>query len=232
MNARRVLVLGAALVLAAIATAQPKMEVVGGTTFDFGTIGRGVVVDRTLTLKNVGTDPLVLSGVDAACGCTGSILSDKTIPPGGTGTLKISFNSKNFSGPVQKTATIHSNAAGSPQTIVTFTATVTEEISIQPTHFWFRDAQVGSLTTATITVSNNGKSPLTLTGVKTQLQGLVLRLPKEPIAPGKSAQLTAEFKPEAARPVLSDGVFVTTSNTAQPQIYIQVFGNVKEFKFQ
>lgn len=224
-----------ALTLAALSAAtlaQPRLQLLDGTRIDFGALNRGTVAERKLTLKNVGTDTLVISRVDASCGCTGTMMSDQRIKPGGTGTLMITFNSKSFSGPVHKTVSIHSNTVEGTTTVIEFVAEVVEEVSVEPTALWFRDAQVGVLSSATVLVRNQGKTPFKLTGVKTQLEGLTLELPQDPIEPGKSARITAGFKPSAARPVLSDGVFITTTSNAQPQLYIQIYGNVKEFKFE
>jgi hypothetical protein len=216
----------------AAAFAQPRLQVVEGTKFDFGDLNKGAIAERKLTIKNPGADTLVISRVDASCGCTGAMLSDQRIAPGDAGTLMITFNSKNFSGPIHKTVTIHSNTFEGTTTVVEFTANVVEEVSLDPTALWFRDAQVGVTSTATLLVKNQGKVPLKLTALKTQLEGFTLTLPDAPIAPGASARLVAEYKPKTARPVLSDGVFITTSSTAQPQLYVQIYGNVKEFKFE
>lgn len=212
--------------------AQPKLEVVEGLKHDFGTISRGTKVERKVTLKNTGTETLVISKVDAACGCTGTLVSNDHINPGETGTLAITFNSQNFSGPVHKTVTVNSNSGTNPAQVIEFNATVQEEISLTPNHIWFRDAQVGLQTTATLTIKNQGKNPLALTEAKTQLEGFSLKLPKEPIKPGSTVQVVAEFTPKAARQVLSDGVIIMTNNPSQPQVYVQIYGNVKEFKFE
>ncbi len=227
LSAVVVLVLGSVVVFS-----QPRMEIVEGMKFDFGTISRGNKVERKLTLKNIGTATLEVSKVDVSCGCTGTIISERNIEPGKTGTVLITFDSKNFTGLVHKTVTIHSNAEDAKATVVEFSATVIEEISLTPAHIWFQDAQVGTTSTATLTVKNQGKAPVTLTGTKTQLEGFTLKLPEGPIQPGASAELVAEFKPKAKRPVLSDGVFLNTSSNSQPQIYIQIYGAVKEFKFE
>ncbi|MFN0159263.1 MAG: DUF1573 domain-containing protein [Bacteroidota bacterium] len=226
------IVLTMTLLGAVVAFSQPRLEIVEGTKFDFGTISKGNKVERKLTLKNVGTETLEVSKVDVSCGCTGTIISEKSIKPQATGTVLITFDSKNFSGRVHKSVTIHSNAEGAATMMVDFEAEVIEEISVTPAHIWFQDAKVGAVSTATLTVKNQGKTALTLTEAKTQLEGFTLKLPNTPIAPGKSAQIVAEFKPTAKRAVLSDGVFLTTNSNSQPQIYIQIYGAVKEFKFE
>lgn len=229
MNARWLIF---AVSLAAAAQAQPSLEIVDGTKIEFGSVSRGTVAERKVTLRNTGSDTLVISRVDASCGCTGTLMSDQRIPPGGTGSLRISFNSRNFSGPVHKTVSVHSNTFDGKVAVIEFTANVVEEIVLEPPTFWFRDARVGTVSTSTIQIRNQSRTVLKLTGVKTQLEGFTVRLPSEAIEPGKSAQIVAEYKPAAARQILSDGVFITTSSASQPQLYVQIYGNVKEFKFE
>jgi hypothetical protein len=45
-------------------------------------------------------------------------------------------------------------------------------------------------------------------------------------------KIVAEFTPTNAMPVISDAVFLLTSNPRQAEIYVPVFGNAKEFKFE
>ena len=83
-----------------------------------------------------------------------------------------------------------------------------------------------------LTVKNNGKDPLKLTGWRCQLSGFSLIVPAEPIEPGKSATLDAEFVPARTAPILSDGVFLQTSNPRQSEVFIPIYGNAREFKFE
>ena len=214
------------------ASAQPKLEVGGGETFDLGKIYRGTNVDHQLTIRNTGSDTLRLGRVDVSCGCTGTVVSSDRIPPGGSGTLQITFHSQNFSGPVHKSVTVHSNADGAPETVIQFTAQVIDEIGLNPQTLLFRNADVKRLNVVTLSVSNNGAAPVSLTGYRTQMKGLVLKLPAEPIPPGGTVEIRAEFTPEAAVSMISEGVFLTTSNQRRPEIFIQIFGNAREFSFE
>jgi hypothetical protein len=56
-------------------------------------------------------------------------------------------------------------------------------------------------------------------------------LPKEPIKPGESVDILATLVPKTAA-TLSDAVFLTTTNSHQPEVYVRILGNVKEFKFE
>jgi hypothetical protein len=207
-----------------------KLVVVGGTTFDFGKIYRGSVMDRTLTLKNAGADTLVMGSIGVSCGCTGAMVTAERIPPGGTGTVRITFNSKNFAGPVHKTVTLNSNGDSLGYTTIEFTASVIDEIGMNPQSIIVQGAAVNKLTTVTITVTNNGMTPLALTGFRTQLKGLVLKFPSEAIPPGGTGEIHVELTPEAPSAMLTDGVFVTTNNMRQPEVYIQVYGSVAQSK--
>lgn len=214
------------------APAQPRIEIAGGDSLSLGSISRGSVIERTLTIKNTGKGELVLHDVDASCGCTGTVLSSKTIPGGGTGSLRVTFNSKNFVGPVHKSVTIRSNASNSPVHLIRFTATVTQEIMLSPQHFWFKDAEVGRTESAEITVRNEGKEDLRLSGYRCALKGFVLQLPAAPISPGTEARLKATFTAAQTTPVIADAVFVDTSNPRMAELYIPIFGNAKEFRFE
>ena len=215
-----------------IACTQPKLEILEGLKFDLGKIGRGTVATKRLTLKNTGHMLLELGNVEVSCGCTGTVVSNKKLLPGDTTSLLITFNSRNSSGPVHKSVTINSNAEGMPKTVVEFTATVTEDVSVNPVQFYFKDAEVGRTSYATIKLKNEGEKPLKITGYRTQLQGFTLRYDSDLLAPGESRDITAEFTPKKASGVLSDAVNITTSSTAQPEVYVYILGAVKEFKFE
>ncbi len=227
-------VLGTVMVLWGLcgAAAQPRLEIAEGAKFSLGKIYRGEVIERTLTLKNAGTDTLQVRRVDASCGCTGTVVSSHSIPAGSSGTLRVTFNSKNFSGLVHKTVTITSNASNAPELVVEFTADVTDEILFTPQQFWVKDGEVGHTTRLTVKVKNNGPSPLILRSFRTTLEGFALRLPEAPLPPGSEQEIVAEFTPKKAIPFLAEGVFVTTSNPHQPEVYLPIYGNTKEFKFE
>jgi len=231
---KRQAVVGALMILCALGSAegQPKLEISEGAKFSLGKIYRGEVVERTLTLKNTGTDTLEVRRVDATCGCTGTVVSSRSIPAGSTGSLRITFNSKNFSGQVHKSVTISSNASNAPQMLVEFTADIVDEILLTPQQFWIKDGEVGRTTRLTVKVRNNGSNSLTLRSFRTTLEGFVLKLPDAALAPGSEREIVAEFTPKKAAPFLAEGVFLTTSNAHQPEIYIPIYGNTKEFKFE
>ena len=213
------------------AFSQAKIEIVGGTKLDLGTINRGKVTERKVTVRNTGKDTLSLGRVEVSCGCTGTVVSENVIPPGKTGSILITFNSTNFTGPVHKYVTVNSNDSESPRTQIEFVANVVQEVSVNPGQFWFRDAEVGKKSTATIVVQNQGKEDLVIDSYNTKLDGFSIKLPENPIHPGQSAEIIAELKPKSATVVLNDSVILKTNNANQPQVYVYIYGSVKDFKF-
>ena len=75
-------------------------------SFDFGTIQEGDVVDHTFAFTNTGDAPLIISSATASCGCTVPVWPKEPIPVGGTGEVKVQFNSRNKPGIQNKTVTI------------------------------------------------------------------------------------------------------------------------------
>ncbi|MFZ6011242.1 MAG: DUF1573 domain-containing protein [Bacteroidota bacterium] len=78
------------------------------TTYDFGKIKVGVPVTYDFTFKNSGTVPLVISSVQASCGCTVTSYSKDPIEPAGKGFVKATYNAARV-GQFTKTVTVNAN---------------------------------------------------------------------------------------------------------------------------
>lgn len=76
---------------------------------DFGTIKDGDVVEHVFTFVNTGEAPLIITDAKATCGCTVPEKPTAPIPVGGTGEIKVRFNSKNKPGIQNKTVTLTAN---------------------------------------------------------------------------------------------------------------------------
>ena len=84
----------------------------GGDTFDFGTVKQGEKVTHDFTFKNTGTQPLIISDVQASCGCTTPEYTKTPVNPGEEGVIKVVYNTTGQGeGPKQKSVTVTSNAA-------------------------------------------------------------------------------------------------------------------------
>jgi len=85
------------------------------TSHEFGTIKQGEVIKYDFKFKNRGDAPLVIKKVDVSCGCTFPSYPFIPIEPGKTGTIGITYDSKNKMGRQKPTITVVTN--GRPSTI-------------------------------------------------------------------------------------------------------------------
>jgi hypothetical protein len=79
------------------------------TDHDFGTIKEGDVVEYTYRFKNVGDAPLIIQSAQPSCGCTVPDYSKTPVPPGGTGEVKVAFDSKGKPNMQNKTVNVTAN---------------------------------------------------------------------------------------------------------------------------
>lgn len=77
---------------------------------DFGTIQEGTQATKEFKFTNTGKEPLVLSNVQASCGCTTPKWTSEPIMPGKTGTITAVYNSTGRPGQFTKSITVTSNA--------------------------------------------------------------------------------------------------------------------------
>src|SRR6478752_807102 len=61
--------------------------------FDFGKIPQGRPVTHIFEIVNTGKTPLLLTNVQASCGCTTPEWSKEPIKPGATAQIKVGYNS-------------------------------------------------------------------------------------------------------------------------------------------
>ena len=78
------------------------------TSFDFGKIEKGTPVTHEFTFTNTSKDALIISSVQASCGCTVTEYTKEPIPAGETGFVKTTYNAAK-PGVFSKTVTINAN---------------------------------------------------------------------------------------------------------------------------
>jgi hypothetical protein len=92
------------------------------TTHDFGNIKKDSDGTFVFTFKNTGNIALVLSTVQASCGCTTPTWTQEPVAPGKSGEIAVKYNTANIGGFV-KTIVVHSNA---PVVVLTIKGAVEE----------------------------------------------------------------------------------------------------------
>ena len=77
--------------------------------YNFGDIRDGDIVSHVFRFTNTGDAPLIISKATAACGCTVPQWPRQPIPAGGSGEIKVQFDSSNKPGMQNKVVTITAN---------------------------------------------------------------------------------------------------------------------------
>lgn len=93
------------------------------TTYDYGTVKTGADGHRMFTVKNTGDKPLIISKVQASCGCTTPEWSQEPIMPGKTAPLKVGYNTT-INGTFAKIIEVYSNDPDNSRSVITIKGTV------------------------------------------------------------------------------------------------------------
>lgn len=110
--------------LLAQAKANPLTHaVLSQSHYEFGKIKKGDKVEHSYEITNTGNNPLIITEVKPACGCTAPSYTKDPILPGKTGKITLSFDSTNFDGIVNKQAEVYANVEGAP-ILLTFSAEI------------------------------------------------------------------------------------------------------------
>ncbi|WP_207429995.1 DUF1573 domain-containing protein [Sabulibacter ruber] len=193
-------------------------------THDFGNVTEGVQAIYEFKFKNTGNQPVVISHVQASCGCTTPEWPKEAILPGKTGVVKAGYNSAGRPGAFSKTLTVTSN--GNPDQISLFIkgtvvpkdaapakpAHTAEEVAQSPkinltsTTFDFGKVEKGQKATAKFALKNTGKSDLNVTGIQTACNCVAYKMSPSVVKAGQTAKLELIYNPQ----VLQDRIETVT----------------------
>jgi hypothetical protein len=122
--------LGSALVLVAWGGAAeerkppaPRIRV-EPASFDFGNALPGKTLRKEFTLRNFGDAALVVESVSTTCGCTAALAEERRVEPGGSTPLRVTFETRRYSGKVERRVLVRSNDPETPLLEVRLSATV------------------------------------------------------------------------------------------------------------
>ena len=205
------------------AISQPKFNLVGGTHFDFGDLFYGSA-KKILTIRNDGTDTLVLTNISASCGCTGTLMSNDHLAPNDSGALSITFNTKNMSGHAEKAVSLNTNDPEHKNVRIVFSANVTSIIDIQPEYLYYQ-TKLDTPATQTIKIKNSGTSAFHIVSVTSDIHTIELKLPQTKLIPNEETTLTATLTPKT-KGTFKGNIVIKTDHPKVPSIEVRVVGLV------
>jgi hypothetical protein len=189
------------------------------TSFDFGKVAPTDKPMHEFIVTNTGKSTLEITDVRPGCGCTTAGTWDKKIEPGKTGKIPLAFNPANFTGPVNKGATVTCTDPMQPSVYLHFTATVWRPLEIQPQYLYFMPIE-GEPTNEmkTVRIVNNTEQPVSLETPQSASPAFKTELVTK--QPGKEFELRVTFtdSPTNTRP--QGNITINTSFTNMPVITI------------
>ncbi|MBC7923661.1 MAG: DUF1573 domain-containing protein [Ferruginibacter sp.] len=221
---------------------------------DFGTIEEGVQATYKFEFTNVGTEPVIVSNVQASCGCTTPSWTKEPVLPGKKGEITASYNSNGRPNAFNKTITVTSNAK-TPSVVLTLKGVVNpkgaqvtpvvpvksapapspEELKKSPvgvlnkTQHNFGKLEKGQSVTHKFTLMNTGLADLKIEQIQSACNCVSYQLAKPTVKAGETAQLELRYAPRKANPGLGNEVVTLyTNDLNKPTLQVTLQANVVE----
>jgi hypothetical protein len=115
----------------------PKLQVLGGNTFDFGTMEFATTKKHAFVVKNIGTAPLTLKMLGTSCKCTLAELPNNQLQPGDETRVELEWKANDRLGPYSQTATLETNDPRHPSVIFTVDGRVIGSHLLEPSDVTF-----------------------------------------------------------------------------------------------
>ena len=230
---RHALGLAVVLVVSAQASAtkaqgsEPQVERVAGpqirfaeTSIDFGKVESGQVVQHNFVFTNTGNQALEIRDVRPSCGCTTVPNWNRSVDPGGSGSIPFHFNSEGFSGDVVKTIIVVCNDPANTNVVLELKGRVWSTLDITPGMALF----VSSSDTLTnqsrlLKIVNNRDEPLAV--FEPMSASPVFEAQLRTNKAGKEYELEVALKQPAVLTNTTSSVTLRTSSPISPELKIK-----------
>lgn len=233
----------AAVALFAVATgtayAQPKMEIVGGDTYDWGTVGPGKLT-TVVQVKNIGTEELKILDVHSGSSLVMAQIDKNLLAPGDIGkisiTLDISFRYPVTTvvrvGAMEKLVNITSDDPADPVRVLHLKANLRYSLTFEPQFMLVTDATVGVESPASpIKIINTDTIPITIMRPEIVPGGNIkVRFDmrdKVTLKPGEQLRwLRQVFVTPMEATSLHGTIRIRTSSLVMPMIDVPIYGTM------
>jgi hypothetical protein len=188
---KKLFMIGLVTFLAATAWADPKVTF-PNSPWDFGEMLQQQKASHQFEIHNAGTDTLFISSVKPSCGCTSAPLTKDVVAPGESIWLDVTFDSKRFSGTVNKSVVVFCNDAENPRPEIVFSArieTARKLITVAPEPTDLGNLLPGKPDQAKVTFTNTGSEPYRLSVLDWPKNWMKLSWTEKVVDPNRSIDL-------------------------------------------
>jgi len=211
-------------------------------TYDFGNVEEGPSVTYTFEFKNIGNEPIIISNVQASCGCTTPDWSKVPILPDEKGFIQATYSTAGRIGPFTKSVTITSNAQDPHKTLFIKGIVIPKQekkeytskdlelspkIELNKYVYNFGKIENGQKLSAKFSVKNTGKSDLEIYNVESACNCVSLNLQKNKLKPTESGTLELIYSPYGKNEIM-DVVYLKTNDLQNPSLKIELHATIVE----
>ena len=171
------------------------------TAVNFGTVEVAQTVQQTITVKNTGTAPLEITGIESDVSGLTFEPSMFTLEPEGSQMVTVTFPSSTegeFSGSINISSNDPDRAKHTLSVSVIVQAAPVPVLAVQETAIDFGSVEVAQTVQQTITIVNTGTAPLEITGIESDVSGLTLEPSMFTLEPNGSRMVTVTFPSSTA----------------------------------
>jgi len=208
-------------------TENPRL-VFTATGHDFKRQERHRTLTHTVTFMNGGRAPLEIRKIETNCGCAAALLSRRTVPPGGHGSVEITWQTGGVAGKRTKTLEVTTNDPVNPVARYPMTIDVVGDAFLDPTVLAVRGTRAeGSIEAWFDVVALDAGKSLKITGVRTSHEGIVAHVSPRPEGDGRTGyRIRLSFGPALGPGSFHERVSVLTNSRRDPTLTIDVIGSV------
>jgi Protein of unknown function (DUF1573) len=164
---------------------------------DYGRVMYGHKVTHEFTVTNTGDETLIIKKVEATCGCTQAVKGASEVPPHEKTHIVASFDTTGFSaGKKLKKIHVYSNDPKRPMAILTFTADVVRQLTVDPRSLARKIPDSVESVSFPLKITNDSDKAVAIKGIKAQASSLQPGLDPEHIVvePHSTAPVTLVLK--------------------------------------
>ncbi len=197
--------------------------------FDFGELPQERIEKVTCTVRNAGSDVLLIRDITSTCGCTVASIPDSSLAPGESVPLAITFSTRHFSGEVTKLVTLVTNDPGSPKAVITLNAFVRAIVAVDPDELDFGMVARGATPSQTITLRSAAADAVELVEFVVPEQTFKTEVSKETTPDSTFTRVKVSIRPDAPVGTFASTARLRTSVKGLPPISISLTGQIHGF---
>jgi len=199
-------------------------------THDLGPLYEGTKIERTLSFRNAGEQDLTISQVRPSCTCLRAELADKTVPPGGHGSIALTFDATGLRGVQTYALYIESNDPVSPLVQVHVAAAIRPaKLLVSTRRVYLGDVDVNVGVQREIFVKDPGDGSLKVEEVVSDSELLDVRLAETARLEGTDRvfPVLLTLKPGLPVGAFEGSITIISNHPKEPELRIPVFAMVK-----